>query len=471
MISRPDMLGDPEETSWRIFADAEFAARALPMVETWLAEARFENRLLVALDEELLQRLDQQRARRRRAGSNAFSAETDLRPLCYLTLMAMDRAGDDMVARALRLAGLHALMCMLAAEPIAAPTWSHAHRMFARAEGLGDTAAPTPLGPSHEALYMRLLILSTFADNGMSARQIDKAFDWFDSWCIGIRVERQYDATRHYFAVDLEGGAGLKALDPKKQMRQPRHVAHAELAQRVAAARSDYFRQISVSTLGLYATNPLFEYHDALNQLSRYWEYVCVRHSGQDTGRRRIEEVEVRAISGFDACVRAVDDSSAAEHWNLIDISPTGAGFSISGHTSQVERGALAVFIDPSIESWVLGTVVRATASAQGTGVGVRRLADDWRPIRLAPDDVDAARATEDRAALEQAPGALLGFFIFGDESRGLADSIVLRAGTFDPSRTWSVRPGRDLYRIRLSRVIQASGDWERVGFDVIKRL
>jgi hypothetical protein len=465
------MPADPEESAWRTFADAEFVTRALPMVENWLADGRIELRLLKALDEELLQRLGQQRARRRRAGSNAFSAETDLRPLCYLTLMAMERADDTLVVNALRLAGQHALMCVLAAEPIAAPTWSFAHRMFVRAEAAGEHAPQGATDSGHHALYMRILMLSTFADTGMSARQIDKTFDWLDEWCRGVRVERKYDPARHYFAVDLDGGAGLKPVDPKTPLRQPRYVAHAELAQRVTAARSDYFRQISVSTLGLYATNPLFEYHDALNQLSRYWEYVGTRHSGRDTGRQRIEEVRVQAVAGFDACVRAVEDGSAADRWSLVDISPTGAGFSVDGHGSNIERGALAVFVDPSIEGWVLGTVVRATASSQGTDVGVRRLADDWRPIRLAPDDAEVAQVVEDRAALEHATGALLGFFIFGDETRGLADSIVLRAGTFDPSRTWSVRPGRDLYRIRLSRVIQTAGDWERVGFDVIKRL
>jgi hypothetical protein len=33
------------------------------------------------------------------------------------------------------------------------------------------------------------------------------------------------------------------------------------------------------------------------------------------------------------------------------------------------------------------------------------------------------------------------------------------------------MQPGADVFRIRLSRVIQSAGDWERVGFDVVKRL
>jgi hypothetical protein len=59
---------------------------------------------------------------------------------------------------------------------------------------------------------------------------------------------------------------------------------------------------------------------------------------------------------------------------------------------------------------------------------------------------------------------------VFGDAARGLADSIILAGGSFDPTRTFSMRPGRDLFRIRMSRVIQSGTDWERVGFEVIKR-
>ena len=175
-------LADTDEIPWRQLANVEFSARALPVVEAWLAAERIETRLLVALDDELEQRLAQQRARRRRSGANALSAETDLRPLCYLLLMAMERACQSrgsaaIVTRALRLAGLHALCCLLVAEPIAAPIWSHAHQMFMRAEAAGDVSLVNDLGTSNETLYLRLLLLSTLAGNGMSARQIDKCFD------------------------------------------------------------------------------------------------------------------------------------------------------------------------------------------------------------------------------------------------------------------------------------------------------
>ena len=459
-------LADAEEIPWRQLANAEFAARALPVVEAWLAAGRIETRLLVALDDELEQRLVQQRARRRRSGTNALSAETDLRPLCYLLLMAMEVACQSagsavIVTRALRLAGLHALCCLLVSEPIAAPTWSHAHRMFLRAEAAGDVSLVNELGTSNETLYLRLLLLSTLAGNGMSSRQTDKCFDWLEVWSRGIVLEREFDAARHYLAVDLEGEAGLGVIDPGKALAAPRYFDHMRLAERVAAGRSDYFRQISVATIGLYASNPLFEYHDALSQLNRYWDYVAVRHSGRDSGRLRIKAVKVAAAAGFAQCLRVLDGGALPEQWTLVDRSPTGAGFKVTGLARAIEKGSLAVFVDPQESGWVLGTAVRVAPSAQGADVGVRQLAESWRAVQLQPEAADGTPAG----------AGVVGFFVFGDESRGLADSIILGGGSFDPTRTYTMRPGRDLFRIRLSRVIQSGADWERVGFDVIKRL
>lgn len=453
---------DVAEIPWRQLGDTEFLARAMPVVEAWLTAPRVETRLLVALDDELVQRLEGQRARRRRSGG---PGETDLRPLEYLMLMAMDRMRADgadglaaVVARGLRLSGLHALGCLLEGEAIAAPTWSLAHRMYVHAEAGGDAAAAGELGVAPQALYVRMLLLSTLAGNGMSPRQIDKCFDWMEQWSRGLAPEAARDPVRHYFAVDLDGGAGLQEPAAHAAMTAPRFLDHVALAERVALARAEYFRQISVSTLGLYDTNPLFEYHEALFQLNRYWDYVGVRQSGRDTGRRQTEATQVTAVAGFDACARVAEGGEGGHRWTLIDQSPTGAGFRVQGVAMGLEKGALTLFAGPGGQGWVLGSSVRVAASVQGLSVGVKRLADDWRPVRLKLED------REDESGV-------FGFFIFGDEARGLADSIIVRNGTFDPARTFTMRPGGDLFRIRLSRVIQAAGDWERVGFDVLKRL
>jgi hypothetical protein len=459
--------GGSGEIPWRSLADEEFTARALPTVETWLAGRQVEQRLLVVLDDELHLRLTHQRARRRRSGIGAQAVDVDLRPLCYLLLMAFDRAcegggGGMLITRALRLAGLQALFCLLVAEPIAAPTWSHAHRMYARAENAADTMLVNDLGTSNDTLYLRMLLLSTIAGIGMSPRQIDKCFDWIEEWARGIALERERDPAQHYFAVDIDGSAGLVPA-AGATLAKPRYFAHVRLAERVSASRSDYFRQISVATLGMYQSNPLFEYHDALHQLSRYWEYISVRQAGRDTGRQRVDGVQVAAEAGFDACCHALSAGKASMRWVLIDQSPSGAGFKVVGPPLIIEKGALTVFADPDSHAWVLGSAVRVVSTAQGGEIGVKRLADSWRKVVLGEEMPEGKSMP--------AGTGVPGFFVFGDEARGLSDSVLLKSGTFDPNRTYTMQPGADVFRIRLSRVIQSAGDWERVGFDVVKRL
>ena len=453
---------------WPQLTDAQFMAGALPVAESLLDAAHVETKLVATLDDELTRRITLQRARARREPGQDTATRTDLRPLCHLLLMVMDRAckseAGPLVARALRLAGHSALLSLLAREAIAASTWQLAHSLYRLAETAGGDGLADDMDRSFHDLYLQMLLLSTLSGNGLSPRQTDKCFDWFEAWTAELRLASEREAARHYLAVDLSSGTGLVAPDAGKVLGEPRYLDHARLVEYVAAARSDYFRQISVATLGEYSSNPLFEYHDALHQLGRYWEYVGIRHAGHDSGRQRIEAVEVAATAGFEQCLNAIERGTTTSHWLMVDLSPTGAGFRVTGFAGQVEKGSLSLFADPEKRCWVLGAVVRVAVSGLEATVGVRRLADNWRHVHL---QEDAAGGDPVAAAGE----GVSAFFVFGDEARGLADSVILRSGTFDPGRTYSLRPGRDQFKIRMSRVIQSAGDWERVGFDVVKRL
>ena len=105
----------------------------------------------------------------------------------------------------------------------------------------------------------------------------------------------------------------------------------------------------------------------------------------------------------------------------------------MSGLARAIEKGSLVVFTDPQESGWVLGTAVRVAPSPQGSDVGVRRLADSWRAVQLQQEAADGVPAG----------AGVLVFFIFGDEARGLADSIILAGDSFDPTQTYTMRPGR----------------------------
>ena len=463
------VLPDQEsESTWRRLGADEFATQALEHAERWLAGADIELRDLLLFDDALVNRLEQQRAARRRMG--AAPPGPDLRPLCYLMLMVMNQAcekfSDHVIAqRGLRLAGLHALFCLMASETIQGAAWELTHRLFDHAGRDDGSPVDAALQTTNDGLYLQLLMMSSLGWAGFSARQIDKCFEWLGQWCRGVPSERAYDQSRHYFYVDLKGTSGLARIDAESRIQDGRFFAHALVAERVAAARADYLRQISVTTLELYAANPLLEYHDALNHLNRYWEHVGARHAGRSSDRQRMDEIDVSAAVGFGASLRTIQDCASAERWTLTDLSPSGAGFRLQEGAPAGEKGALVVFSDPQKNVWVLASVVRIAGDTRAKTIGVRRLSSDWRLVQL-QREADSTFRADDIAADSQA----LAFYIFGDEARGLADSMLVPTGTFDPAATFVIIAGTQFFRIRLGRVIQSGLDWERVGFEVLKR-
>ncbi|MFN0160482.1 MAG: hypothetical protein ACKVQQ_04580 [Burkholderiales bacterium] len=445
---------------WAQLAPAEFAARALAALERRLASGDTEVRPLLDLDDELESRVLARRAALRRSRTGA-GAGPDLRPLCRQMLLALSHAAQNAAptfdARVLRCAGRIALLSLLAAEPLEASVWTFAHRTWERVEAAGPDGAALA-----RPYYTRMLLSTTLVHSTATPRQLDKTFEWLAEAASQLAVDREFDASRHYFGVDLDSESGLVPGAVAQPGGRWRYFAHAELARNIVAARSENFQRISVATLGLYEDNPLFEFHEALTQLERYWEYVEARHSGQDNGRMRLAARDVDAASGYAACAGAVFEPSLAERWSLVDLSETGAGFRLDPAKPPPRKGSLAVFADPERNAWILATVVRIASVDGAIAVGVRRLAHTWRPVILL-----------DEHAVEPDPdevGTRLGFFIFGDDARGLADSILIRSGAFDPTRIFAIRPGKDVFKVRLARVIQSGSDWERVGFDVQKR-
>ncbi|MBL8380449.1 MAG: hypothetical protein JNM79_21445 [Burkholderiales bacterium] len=445
---------------WAQLAPAEFVARADAALERRLASGDTEMRPLLDLDDELESRVQARRAALRRSRTGA-GAGPDLRPLCRQMLLALSQASQNAAptfdALVLRCAARLALLSLIAGEPLEATIWSVAHRAWERVEAAGPDGAA--LARPH---YTRMLLCATLVHTTATPRQLDKSFEWLAEASRELAVDRDFDASRHYFGVDLDSESGLVPGAVAHPGGRWRYFAHADLARSIVAARSEYFQRISVATLGLYEDNPLFEFHEALTQLERYWEYVGARHSGRDNGRVRLEACEVDAASGFAACANVVFEPDLAERWTLIDLSETGAGFRLDPAKPPPRMGSLAVFAAPERNAWILGTVARIASVEGAFAVGVRRLAQTWRPVVLL-----------DEHAVEPSPEEMdtrLGFFVFGDDARGLADSILMRSGTFDPSRIFAIRPGKDVFKVRLSRVIQSGSDWERVGFDVQKR-
>lgn len=419
---------------------------------------------LAAMDDGFCDRLTFARQQWRHAGIAPTQEQARMRAQCYTLLMqVLPLEAPQFYARGLRLAMHFSLLSIISGEAIPETVWGMAHKLYRGAEAAGSAREDLGVGASAEHFYVRILLFAVLGSGSYTRRQADKIFDWFGEWAIGTQIERGYDAARHDYYVDLAGTRGPVPMAAGGEPAEPRYFDHAQVVAHIGHARADYFQTICTLTLGSYTTNPLFELYEALDQVYRFWAFVEARRGGRGSDRERVGNIDVHAVAGFMDCVKACVMSGPSSIWRMTDLSPSGAGFLVPSEAGKVPKGVLVAFWEPEQSRWVIGSSVRVVANADGQQLGVQRLAGDWRPVRLLddkPTDFIPDPATDPH----------FGFFVFGDKVRGLADSLVLRQGAFDPSGTLQVDTADGRYTVRMSRLIQHGTDWERIGIDVVSR-
>ena len=433
-------------------------------LEGWQHDPTAHLEQMAAMDDGYCERLTFARQQWRHAGAAPAMEQARMRAQCYSLLIAVTAVEEpQFLARGLRLAMHFSLLSIISGEMVPDAVWGIAHKLYRTAEDSGTARQDTGIGASAEHFYVRMLLFAVLGAGSYTRRQADKIFDWFGTWAVGTHIEREYDAARHDYCVDLAGTRGPLPMAAGGEPAEPRYFDHAKVVAQVGSARAEYFQTICTLTLGSYATNPMFELYEALDQVNRFWAFVEARRGGRGSDRERVGNVDVHAVSGFMDCVKACVMSGPSAVWRMTDLSPSGAGFLVTGEAGRVAKGVLVAFWAPEQAQWVIGSSVRVISNADGQQVGVQRLAGDWRPVRLLddqPGDFIPDPATD----------VNFGFFVFGDKVRGLADSLVLRQGAFDPSRTHFVDTEDGRYTVRMSRLIQHGTDWERIGIDVVAR-
>jgi hypothetical protein len=433
-------------------------------LEGWQRDPRAHLEQMAGMDDGFTERLTFARMQWRHAGAAPATEQARMRAQCYSLLVAVIPVEEpQFYARGLRLAMHFSLLSIISGEMVPEAVWGIAHKLYRAAEASGSAQQDTGLGATAEHFYVRMLLFAVLGAGSYTRRQADKIFDWFGEWSVGTKIERDYDATRHDYVVDLAGTRGPLPVAAGSEPAEPRWFDHARVVAQVGRARADFFQTISTLTLGSYASNPLFELYEALDQVNRFWAFVEARRGGRGSDRQRVSNMDVHAVAGFMNCVKACVMSGPSAVWRMTDHSPSGAGFIVPQQAGKVSKGVLVAFWAAEQSQWVVGSSVRVIAGADGQQVGVQRLAGDWRPVRLLDD-------AQGDFIPDPATDVNFGFFVFGDKVRGLADSLVLRQGAFDPSKVHFIDTEDGRYRVRMSRLIQHGADWERVGFDVVGR-
>ena len=428
---KPKSAGVPDEQP----TESHNLTQDISELEGFQADPAAHLDRMASMDDGFCDRLAFARQQWRHTGVAPAPEQARLRAQCYSLLMAMIDIEDPAFnARGLRLAMNFSLLSIISGEMVPEAVWAIAHKLYRAAETSGTARKDLGAGASAEHYYVRMLLFAVLGSGSYTRRQADKIFEWFGDWSVGTLCERDFDPARHDFYVDLASTRGPRPMAVGGEAAEPRYFDHARLVEQLGHARAEYFQTICTLTLGSYASNPLFELYEGLDQVYRFWSFVEARRGGRGSDRQRVGNLDVHAAASFVDCVKACVMSGPSVVWRMTDLSPSGAGFVVPAEAGKVPKGVLVAFWAPDNARWVIGSSVRVVAGPDGQQVGVQRLAGDWRPVRLLdakPTDFVPDPATDPR----------FGFFVFGDKVRGLADSLVLRARA--PLRSQRHTPGR----------------------------
>ena len=359
-----------------------------------------------------------------------------------------------------------------AGEPVSAHHWKAIHTVYARASGGGGNTTPTQI----DALYARLLLVGSLNTGAFSARQVDRISRWFGEWQskrgVVFGIDTSLDTRRHYYCVDLGGDRGVVRVDGAPAMTAPRYLRADGLLSAIAGERADLFLEAAQTTIGDYGDNPLFEFSEALDNMHRFWTYVNVRANARGLAREGAGEARADTLVSFAELARwamngATFDPAPGEVWSVADRSVSGYGLSAPLPSGQeISKGLLIGIHEADAVYWKLAHVVRvqALADRKSVSVGVQRLGDTAYPIRLISPDVPVL-------AEDPADDPNMAFYVVGDPAKGLADSLIIGRGRFNPKGNFSILTEKAMYQIRMNRVIQSGEDWERVGFEVFARV
>ncbi len=361
-------------------------------------------------------------------------------------------------------------------EAVSALHWKAIHTVYARASGAGSAANSSAAPTQVDALYARLLLVGSLNTGAFSARQVDRISRWFAEWQgkrgVVFAMDPTLDTRRHYYCVDLGGERGVVRVDGAPAMTAPRYLRADGLLSAIAGERADLFLEAAQTTIGDYGDNPLFEFSEALDNMHRFWTYVNVRANARGLVREGAGVARADSLVGFGELARwAMDGANfeppPGESWSVADRSVSGYGLTAPLPSNQdIGKGSLVGIHETDAPHWKLAHVVRVQvlADRKSVSVGVQRLGDTAYPIRLISPDVPVL-------AEDPADDPNIAFYVVGDPAKGLADSLIIGHGRFNPKGNFSILTEKAMYQIRMNRVIQHGEDWERVGFEVFARV
>jgi hypothetical protein len=362
-------------------------------------------------------------------------------------------------------------------EPVDAPMWIRLHKLYRVAEAAryANTKARLAEDGSFGTCtqqYVRILLLNLLDPAHLRPAQIEAIDQWLGSWAALVTLDKELDTARHSFCVDVAQGAGaVRLAGAKPGAGKMRYLDVNGLLAEVNGIREKLQAGETPEGFKVPADWRLGRCADLLGQVASLWS----RGAASRLLPRARDKKRVEVACGIDAirmCLRP--DATAqekAEPFRQGEMEDQGdGGFGLrfdSSNATCVSIGSLVGLKTAGEDDpWEIGAMRWVTHVPGSVAVGIEKLSRAARLVEL--DEV-----AEDRPALEHQgseSARIEAIFLPMVGERGMASSLIMPGEKYAAVRLLELHDRNVVYQVRLTNVLERSGDWVRVKFDVLGR-
>lgn len=352
-------------------------------------------------------------------------------------------------------------------EEVQPAMWKRLHKFHLFAESTGFAGAQISLASGRVTTcadeYIRILLLDMVRPAGLKPFQIELAAGWLEEWAPLVKLEKSCDTGSHLHCVDLLSGSGAKKLVEGMKSDNLRCWGMADLYVHIRKLRVDLAQGEDMDGLqveGVPATAQ--DCMTLLDHLSKHW----IRpKSARSQERIPSANKVVEMACGVDA-VRSCLHSGAGEvgdeegvpieHWAVENESAGGYGLLEAKPPEKPEFGKLVCVKQAGDTGrWEVGVVRWKKESSGPPTLGIEKLSEDPKHVELClADEADSARISA--------------VFLPKWYDREVDSSLILQAPDYAAGSLLDMHYRNNVFRIRLTEVVDVTEEWVRVKFDLL---
>lgn len=381
------------------------------------------------------------------------------------------------VARTLHYSGMAIRWGYFRREAVPPIMWRRLHNSYLLSESSGfaetevrlSSGAATTCGGE----YVQTLLLDVINPAGLKPLQIELAGWWLDNWSGLVKLEKNCDPGIHMHCVDLSSGGGARKLLDGVKDDALRCWGMTDLYLHLRKVRAGAGKGEEIRNLvpeGMDCSLP--ECLALLDHVSKHW----IRPEAARKQERKQSDKAVEIACGVGAIRRCLQPEGTKEavtarrrapyqYWAVENESQGGYGLVEARPAERAESGKL-VCVKPteSGAGWEIG-VVRWKKEASGQpALGIEKLSDDPKHVELSPAD-EAANGDE----VERINGKKISaVFLPKWYDREIDSSLIFQLPDYADGRQLDMHYRNNVIRIRLTEVVDRTGEWVRVKFAVV---